>query len=145
MRRVLERLKMQEELLSVIVPVYNVEAYIEECIKSIQTQTYQNIEIVIVNDGSTDKTGAVCEKLALEDSRIKYVCQKNAGVTLARIKGLEIACGEYVVFVDGDDYIDERMLEQLLPFALTYDMVSCGYWQQRVNGDASTVYNYFEG
>jgi glycosyltransferase involved in cell wall biosynthesis len=101
-------------LISVIVPAYNVESYIEECIISILNQSYENIEVIIVNDGSTDKTGIICESLSNIDERICYYSQNNKGVSEARNKGLEAASGEYVMFVDGDDYIAPDCIEYLL-------------------------------
>ena len=113
-------------LISVIVPAYNVESYIEECIISILNQSYENIEVIIVNDGSTDKTGIICESLSNIDERICYYSQNNKGVSEARNKGLEAASGEYVMFVDGDDYISTDMITSLLgAFNDSVDIVSC--------------------
>lgn len=104
---------MQQVLISVIVPVYNIELYVEKCIKSIIAQTYRNLEIIIVNDGSTDNSFDICCKLAINESRIRIVNQKNAGLSEARNAGLRIARGSYIAFVDGDDYIDEQMYEKM--------------------------------
>lgn len=104
---------MQNEMISVIVPVYNIEPYIEKCIKSILFQTYDNLEIIVVNDGSTDNSFDLCCKLAMNDPRIRVINQKNAGLSEARNAGLRIARGKYIAFVDGDDYIDEQMYEKL--------------------------------
>ncbi len=100
-------------LISVLIPVYNIEEYIERCIKSVLEQTYTNLDIVVVNDGSIDKSGFVCERYAKEDKRIKYIVQENAGLVSARKTGLNNATGEYVVFLDGDDSIESDHIETL--------------------------------
>lgn len=97
--------------ITVIVAVYNVEKYIEKCLRSICNQTYKNLEIIVVDDGSTDESGKLCDQMALTDERIRVVHKQNGGVSSARNAGLELATGEYVTFVDGDDYIDEEMYE----------------------------------
>lgn len=98
---------------SFIVPVYNVAEYIEECIKSIAEQQLRNIEIVLIDDGSTDASGKICDKFAQKDKRIKVFHQKNAGVSAARNAGIEKACGEWICFVDGDDTISNRFGEYI--------------------------------
>ena len=104
----------KEPLITVIIPVYNVESYIKKCVKSIINQTYHNLEIIIVDDGSTDNSGKICDELALLDNRIKIIHKENGGLSDARNTGIDIANGEYIGFVDSDDYIDEEMYEQLL-------------------------------
>lgn len=99
---------------SVIVPVYKVEQYLERCVYSLIKQTYTNIEIVLVDDGSPDKSGEICEELAKQDSRIKVVHQKNKGLSGARNTGLSIADGEYISFVDSDDAVSVYFLEVLV-------------------------------
>ena len=98
-------------MVSIIIPAYNAEKYIEQCIDSIISQTYKNIEVIIVNDGSTDNTLAICEKYAKEDKRIKIVKKKNEGVSKARNDGIKIATGKYIMFIDSDDYIDDDYIE----------------------------------
>ena len=93
------------EKVSVIVPVYNNEKYVETCIRSICQQTYQNLEILVINDGSTDGSRQILERMAEKDKRIRLIHQENAGVSAARNKGIELADGEYLTFVDGDDYV----------------------------------------
>ncbi len=99
--------------LSIIVPVYNVEDYLEECILSIINQTYKNLEIILVNDGSTDRSAVICDNWAKRDNRIKVVHKKNGGLSDARNAGLNIVTGNYVAFVDSDDYVDFTMYEKL--------------------------------
>lgn len=115
--------------ISIIVPVYNLEAYIERTVASIQAQTYQNLEIILVDDGSRDNSLVLLRRLEKVDSRIKVISQENAGVTCARIAGVEAATGEWIGFVDGDDLIDPDMYDRLLSNALKYgaDISHCGY------------------
>lgn len=116
------------DLVSVIVPVYNVEDYITDCVSSITMQTYKNLEIILVNDGSTDTSGEILEKLKIKDSRIILVDQKNGGVSKARNTGLDKASGDYIMFIDSDDWIDQEMVEKMLTIATTskVGIVSCG-------------------
>ena len=102
-----------QDLISVIVPVYNVERYIEKCITSIISQTYTNLEIIVVDDGSTDKSGLLCDEWQAKDSRIKTIHKVNGGLSSARNTGMNIAQGKYIAFIDSDDYIDNTMVEQL--------------------------------
>ena len=89
--------------ISVIVPVYNVEKYLSECIDSILAQTFRNFELILIDDGSKDKSGEICDGYALKESRIKVIHKENAGVSEARNSGLEMAIGEYITFNDSDD------------------------------------------
>lgn len=100
-------------VVSVVVPVYNAEKYLENCIESIINQTMKDIEIVLVNDGSTDNSGKICKQYEQKDTRIIYVEQKNQGVSVARNKGKDVATGEYILFVDADDEMDLTMIEKL--------------------------------
>lgn len=102
-----------EELISIIVPVYNVEEYLEKCVESIINQTYKNIEIILVDDGATDNSGKICDELGKKDDRIIVIHKANGGLSDARNAGLKIAKGEYIGFVDSDDYIAEDMFETL--------------------------------
>ncbi|MCR4851415.1 MAG: glycosyltransferase [Lachnospiraceae bacterium] len=110
-------------LLSIIIPVYNSMDCLERCVSSIQKQTYPNLEIIIVDDGSTDNTGALAEKLALPDKRIRVLHKENGGSSSARNMGLGIARGEYIGFVDADDYIEPMMYERLLLAALEANLL----------------------
>ena len=103
-----------EKLISVIVPVYNVEEYVEKCVLSIINQTYKNLEIILVDDGSTDNSGKICDEIAIKDNRIKVIHKKNGGLSDARNVGIDIAKGDYLGFVDSDDYIDPDMYSILL-------------------------------
>lgn len=103
-----------EKKVSVIVPAYNVEKYISKCLDSLVNQTYENIEIILINDGSIDNTGLICEKYSKTDDRIKYINKKNGGVSSARNVGLDKATGEYILFVDSDDWIEEKTIEVLI-------------------------------
>lgn len=136
---------MQKKLLSVVVSAYNLEDYIEECVKSIQNQTYKNLEIIIIDDGSADRTGAICQELQKTDDRIIYVYQDNEGITSARVKGAEIATGQYITFVDGDDYINTRMYEKMVPLMLNYDMITCGIIKQSSYGDEQLLKDAYSG
>ena len=109
----MEQGQCAKELVSIIVPVYNVAPYIRKCIESIQRQTYQKIEIIVVDDGSGDCSGEICEDMAMHDSRIKMIRQENAGVVTARCRGVEGADGKYIMFIDGDDWIEPAMVEVL--------------------------------
>lgn len=100
-------------MISVIVPVYNVEKYLERCVKSIVAQTYKDLEILLIDDGSTDKSGEMCDDFQQTDSRIKAFHKQNGGLSDARNYGIEHSAGEFISFVDSDDYIDEKMLETL--------------------------------
>jgi raffinose-raffinose alpha-galactotransferase len=94
-------------LVSVIIPVFNVEQYIERCVESVINQEYKNIEIILVDDGSTDQSGMLCDELATKDERIHVIHKKNGGLSSARNSGLEHASGEWVTFIDSDDWVTE--------------------------------------
>ena len=100
------------DLISVIVPVYNVEKYLTRCVKSILTQSYQSIEVILVDDGSPDNCGSICEEFAKKDRRLKVFHTDNKGVSNARNVGIEHANSEYIIFVDGDDYVEQDVCEQ---------------------------------
>ena len=104
---------MTKELISIIVPVYNVEKYLKKCVDSIVNQTYKNLEIILVDDGATDNSGKICDELVELDNRIKVYHKKNGGLSDARNYGVERAAGDYIGFVDSDDYIDAEMYEKL--------------------------------
>lgn len=115
--------------ISVIVPVYNVEKYISECIQSILAQTYKDIELILVNDGSSDQSGEICDGFANKNNRVKVIHIENSGPSAARNTGIEIATGEYIAFVDADDTIEPNMYEILLNQSLIHnaDIVVCPF------------------
>ena len=102
---------MEKDLISVVIPMYNSEKSIDRCIKSIINQSYKNIEIIVIDDGSTDNSKKICEKLAMKDSRIKVLTQTNSGVATARNNGMKEAKGKYLCFIDSDDWIESKMIE----------------------------------
>lgn len=113
---------------SVIVPVYKTEKYINRCIDSILSQTFSDIEVILVDDGSPDNCPKICDEYATKDSRVKVIHQKNSGVSSARNAGLKVCCGEYLLFVDADDYISSDMIENLfLAIGKKYDVAISGY------------------
>lgn len=103
----------KEPLISVIVPVYNIMDYLPRCVQSLRQQTYRNLEILLVDDGSTDGTGQLCDRLAAEDERIYVLHKENGGTSSARNMGIEKARGEFLGFVDSDDYVEPDMYRQL--------------------------------
>ena len=104
---------MTTPLISVIVPVYRVEEYLERCVKSILSQTYKNLEVILVDDGSPDQCPAICDACAEKDARVKVIHQENKGLSGARNAGIDAASGEYLAFVDSDDYVSPHFIEEL--------------------------------
>lgn len=128
---------------SIIVPIYNAEKYLSNCIDSILHQTYKNIEIILVNDGSTDSSIEICEEYAEKDKRIIIINKKNAGVSSTRNDGISISTGEYIQFVDCDDYIEYNMTEKLVEQMKTNaDLVICGYKSVYIGKKNSTIENH---
>ena len=103
-----------DDLISIIVPVYNVEPFLRRCLDSILGQTYKNLEVILVDDGSTDASGTICNEYCAKDPRVRVFHQVNAGISAARNKGLDKSSGSFIVFVDSDDYIELNMVEVLL-------------------------------
>lgn len=99
---------------SVIVPVYNAEKYLRECVDSILGQTLADLELILVDDGSTDSSPAICDRYAAQDARVQVIHQANAGLSAARNRGIEVAAGEWVAFVDSDDFIDANMYHTMI-------------------------------
>ena len=124
---------MTKEKVSVIIPVYNAEATLVKCLDSVCGQTYNNLEILLINDGSKDNSLEICELYAQRDSRIVLHTQKNAGPSAARNKGLDLATGEYIAFTDSDDYVEPDMIERLVAAAQenNVDMVICSFVEER--------------
>jgi glycosyltransferase involved in cell wall biosynthesis len=106
------------DLISIIIPVYKVEKYLEQCMNSVFNQTYRNIEIILIDDGSPDRCGLMCDEYAVKDSRVKVVHKTNGGVSAARNKGLEEADGDWILFVDSDDWVESDVCEVALKTAM---------------------------
>ena len=118
---------MPAPLISIIVPVYNVSKYIEKCIQSILTQTYRNFEVILIDDGSTDDSGSICDLYEKKDIRIRVIHQCNGGESVARNNGMRRAQGVYISFVDSDDWLEDDYLEQLLKNMEPFSMISCKF------------------
>ena len=113
-------------MISIIVPVYNVEEYLEECLESIRQQTFTDIEVILVNDGSTDSSKEICERFCQADNRFKLINQENQGQSVARNRGVKESVGQFIMFVDSDDVINTNVLEVLLPYMKTdVDIIEC--------------------
>lgn len=102
-----------KDLISVVIPIYKVEAYLDRCVQSVLNQTYQNLEIILVDDGSPDSCGALCDRYQAEDHRVRVIHKENGGLSDARNAGIDIAKGTYITFIDSDDYVSERYVEYL--------------------------------
>lgn len=115
-------------MVSIIVPIYNVEQYISKCIESILAQTYRDFELILVDDGSPDMCGTICDEYAKQDSRVHVIHQENKGVSAARNAGISLAKGEYISFIDGDDYVEKDFFERIITqFTDEVDCVCFGY------------------
>lgn len=133
---------------SVIVPVYNVEKYLKKCIDSLLIQTYEDIEIILIDDGSTDSSGEICDSYSKKDSRIKVIHKKNGGLSDARNKGLDLASGQWVTFVDSDDYVTKNYVERLLSLLIannadisiaTYTYITEKKYKNRETGELAVM------
>lgn len=129
-------------LISIIVPVYNTETYLRKCLNSIINQTHKELEIILVDDGSTDKSGEICDEYAGLDERVKVIHQSNCGQASARNRALEILTGDYLGFVDSDDYIEDDMYELLYTSSINQDaaIAICGY--SRVSETGKIIHTY---
>ena len=118
-----------EKLLTVIVPIYNVEKYLDKCIKSIINQTYKKLEIILINDGSPDNCGVICDNYKKIDNRIKVIHQQNQGQAISRNLGIKLSKGDYISFVDADDYLELDMYKKMMDIIEKYgcEIVECGY------------------
>ncbi len=134
---------VQASLISIIVPVYNIVPYLERCVRSIQNQSYSNLEIILVDNGSTDGSYELVDSLAAEDCRIVPIHEESQGVTHARLTGVSCANGEWIGFVDGDDLIEPDMFERLLKNAEQYNsqISHCGYQMVFDDGRLNYLYN----
>lgn len=137
----MENIEKPEKMVSIIIPVYNAEKYLGYCINSVVSQTYRNIELILVNDGSMDKSLEICENYARIDKRVRVITIPNGGVSNARNTGIKVASGEYIQFVDSDDIIKLDMTERLVKLMETYekDMVICGFDMITLNGEQKVV------
>lgn len=128
---------------SIVIPVYNVQNYIRRCLDSVLQQTYLNLEIIIVNDGSTDNSYAICQEYVQKDNRIQLIHKKNEGVAVARNTGLDKAIGKYIYFCDPDDWVDERLIEENLELAkgTNADIVLFGFYVHLNNNIDRVCYN----
>lgn len=148
-----------KEKISIIVPVYNVEKYLERCVESLLLQSYKNIEIILVDDGSTDQCSKICESFVEKNSHIRVIHKENGGLSSARLAGVQVAKGEYILFVDSDDYIAEDMVEKLYNAIVQEhaELAICGYYtkdeeikkasllpykEKMITGRENILYNY---
>ena len=115
------------DLVSIIIPVYNAENYIRDCLNSVIKQTYRNIEIILIDDGTLDNSGIICEEYAMKDERIRVIHKKNEGVSTARNVGIGLAKGRYILFVDADDFVTDEYVRMLCEKMKDTDIVLCGY------------------
>ena len=130
-----------DKLISIIVPIYKVEIYLRKCIDSIVNQTYKNIEILLIDDGSPDNCGIICDEYAKKDERIKVIHKENGGLSDARNYGIEASTGDYIIFIDSDDYVSESMCENLLICALenNADIVSCNFKEIYIDNNREKI------
>lgn len=131
---------MTEELLSVVIPVYNAKEYLEQAVQSVLDQTYHNLEIILVEDGSCDGSKEVCEKYAALDSRVKLILQNNQGAAAARRNGVSLASGSYITFLDADDYIDKDLYQQFMDCRANFDVV-VSQWYRESGDHTRQAYN----
>ena len=135
-------------LISVIIPIYNAEKYLKECLDTVLHQTYKNLQIILINDGSTDSSGSICNNYAKKDNRITVLHKRNGGVSTSRNEGIRLALGEYILFLDSDDYADPNMCEMLYNYISLnkVDMVITGTKLTRRTGktflDRSELYKH---
>lgn len=132
------------KVVSVIVPVYNVGVYLKECINSIINQTYTYLEIIIINDGSTDESFDICSEFSEKDDRIKLISQANSGVSVARNSGLKLAKGDYVCFVDADDILEKDSIEQRINNIEDFDLILTGHKDVNEKGEIIKSHIFFE-
>lgn len=126
--------------ISIIIPVYNSEKYLQKCFDSITNQTFSDFEVIVINDGSKDNSGEICDHYAKIDSRFKVLHKKNEGVSIARNTGIEHASGEYITFIDSDDWVDEDYLQMMMSVATTgCDLVVSGIVCNYTNGEIKTL------
>lgn len=132
---------MLKKLITIIVPVYNVEKYIRRCVDSLIMQTYHNLEIILVDDGSTDDSSIICDDYADRDNRINVIHKKNGGLSDARNAGLDLSTGDYIMFIDSDDYVDHNLIDRVFLEAEknNADVVVCGYYADYVDKEEKLI------
>ena len=138
---------MNKPLVSVIIPIYNVEQYLTQCVDSVLTQTYQDIEIILVDDGSPDGSPLICDEFAKKNSCIKVIHKPNGGLSDARNAGIEASCGEYLFFLDADDYLASKCIEELVAASSNGDLAISGYMldlsDEKKISDAKQTYGQY--
>ena len=127
------------KFVSIIVPVYNVAAYLDECVQSLTVQSYRDLEIILVDDASPDNCGAICDRWAAQDSRVRVIHKKNSGAASARNAGLDVATGDYVCFVDGDDTVEADYVQTQLDALGSGDMTMCGFFFRSRHGSEAEI------
>ena len=132
---------MEKDLVSIVIPIYNVEKYLDRCIESVVNQTYRNLEILLIDDQSPDNCPRMCDDWAVKDNRIKVIHKKNGGLGMARNSGIEIATGEYICFLDSDDYIDQDTIEACVAAAREHQAEVVCFGMHRVNAEGSVVFS----
>lgn len=139
--------EVKDEIISIIIPVYNVERYLKRCLDSVLMQTYSKLEIILVDDGSTDNSGVICDEYSCLDTRIKVIHKKNGGLSSARNEGMRHATGRFVAFLDSDDYIDPFMYETMLDVLMKTksDMAICGINFVDENGEEEKRFQHVSG
>ena len=132
---------MKEPLVSIVIPIYNMETYLEECIQSVLIQTYKNLEIILVNDGSTDSSAHICNRMSNCDKRVKVIHQHNQGVCAARNAAIKICTGDYIAFVDPDDKVPDTMIERMLKSAMKNNADAVYGCFQEIDKDGNQISN----
>ena len=129
--------------ISVVIPVYNKEKYMDDLFQCLLSQTFEEFECILIDDGSTDDSPMICDEYAKKDDRIKVIHKKNGGLSDARNAGLEIASGDYIMFLDSDDYIENNMVESLLKVAIENqsDIVLCGFYADFVDVNEQLIFS----
>ena len=130
-----------QELISIVIPVYNVEKYLDECILSVINQTYKNLEILLINDGSSDSSYDICCKYSEQDNRIHVINKENGGLASARNVGIDKATGEYIYFLDSDDYIKETTIEKVVNYMKNNNLDLCYFSADVIIEDNNLTWN----
>ena len=131
----------QVKMISIVIPIYNVEKHLEKCLDSVLNQTYKNIELILADDGSTDRSGEICDRYAAKDSRIKIIHKANGGVCSARNAAFKYVTGDYITFIDSDDYIDSNTYSEIMEYMNEKNADACffGWTREYESGKTSPV------